>query len=156
MGAPHEKRNARVHAPVRFGIDLGGTKTEIVALAPDGRELLRRRVATPRDEYGATLDALARLVVEVSEAGRGGTVGLNARIDLPRDGPSPRIDPVCLNGQPIKRFEEAAREVASPTMRTASRWKRPTAPDATRVAFGAILGTGVGAGIVADGPCSTA
>ena len=30
---------------LRLGIDLGGTKIEIVALDADGRELLRRRVA---------------------------------------------------------------------------------------------------------------
>jgi len=35
---------------IRFGIDLGGTKTEIVALAEDGSELLRRRLPTPRED----------------------------------------------------------------------------------------------------------
>ncbi len=42
---------------IRLGIDLGGTKTEIVALDPAGRALLRRRVATPQGDYDATLAA---------------------------------------------------------------------------------------------------
>ena len=42
----------------RFGIDLGGSKIEIVALDSEGRELLRRRVPTPQGDYPATLRAL--------------------------------------------------------------------------------------------------
>ncbi len=34
---------------MRLGVDLGGTKTEIVALDAAGHELLRRRVPTVRD-----------------------------------------------------------------------------------------------------------
>ena len=45
---------------MRFGIDLGGTKTEIMALAADGGVALRRRIATPRD-----YDSLLRAVVEL-------------------------------------------------------------------------------------------
>ena len=38
----------------RIGIDLGGTKIEIVALAPDGSERFRHRIDTPHG-YDATL-----------------------------------------------------------------------------------------------------
>jgi fructokinase len=146
-----------VHAPVRFGIDLGGTKTEIVALAPDGRELLRRRVATPRDDYGATLDALARLVVEGErELGERGTVGLGTPGSISRaTGLLRGSNSVCLNGQPIKRDLERilAREVR--ITNDANCFALSEATDGAgrdaRVVFGAILGTGVGAGIVVDG-----
>ena len=47
---------------IRLGVDLGGTKLEIIALDADGRERLRRRRATPRDGYVATLEAVALLV----------------------------------------------------------------------------------------------
>jgi hypothetical protein len=40
-------------APYRIGIDIGGTKTEVVLLDPDGHPLLRERAATPRQETGA-------------------------------------------------------------------------------------------------------
>ncbi len=47
---------------MRIGIDLGGTKIEVIALADDGRELFRHRIATPRHDYGQTLAAIAGLV----------------------------------------------------------------------------------------------
>ena len=43
-----------------IGVDLGGTKTEAIVLAPDGRALWRERVATPGGDYRATLAAVAR------------------------------------------------------------------------------------------------
>ncbi len=146
-----------MYAPVRFGIDLGGTKTEIVALAPDGTELLRRRIATPRDDYGATLDALARLVVDAErELGVRGTVGLGTPGSISRaTGLLRGSNSVCLNGQPIKRDLERmlAREVR--ITNDANCFALSEATDGAgrdaRVVFGAILGTGVGAGVVVDG-----
>ena len=46
---------------MRIGIDLGGTKIEIMAL-DDGAALLRRRVATPQTGYRATVEAVVNLV----------------------------------------------------------------------------------------------
>ena len=46
---------ARPSPEFRIGVDLGGTKIEAIALTEDSRVLLRRRVATPRDDYAATL-----------------------------------------------------------------------------------------------------
>src|SRR4051794_25301048 len=71
---PRQTGSARV---IRLGIDLGGTKIEIVALDDSGREHLRRRIATPRDDYGATIDAVVALVEGVErELGTRGTVGV--------------------------------------------------------------------------------
>ena len=36
---------------MRLGIDWGGTKIEIIALSPKGKELFRQRTDTPRDDY---------------------------------------------------------------------------------------------------------
>ena len=55
----------------RLGIDLGGTKIEIIALDGEGRELLRRRVATPRGDYAATLDAIVPARARASESALG-------------------------------------------------------------------------------------
>ena len=49
---------------MRFGIDLGGTKTEILALGPGGGERWRKRVPTARD-FDGTVRMLAELVCEV-------------------------------------------------------------------------------------------
>ena len=35
------------HSMIRIGVDLGGTKTEAIALGADGEELARRRVPLP-------------------------------------------------------------------------------------------------------------
>ena len=53
---------------VRIGIDLGGTKTEIIALDMQGEELLRRRVATPSEDYAAILAAIVSLVRDTEGA----------------------------------------------------------------------------------------
>ena len=47
---------------MRIGVDLGGTKIEAIALADDGQELARQRVATPRGNYDETVQAIAALV----------------------------------------------------------------------------------------------
>ena len=62
---------------LRFGVDLGGTKIEIIALDPTGRELLRRRIPTPQADYMATVMAIAGLVEACEvELGQGGSVGI--------------------------------------------------------------------------------
>src|SRR6266581_3114463 len=74
VSATSRRRDVRM---IRFGIDLGGTKIEIIALAQDGRELLRRRVATPKENYGEILDAVAALVRDAeTELADRGTVGI--------------------------------------------------------------------------------
>jgi fructokinase len=61
---------------LRLGIDLGGTKIEIVAFDEAGRECLRRRAPTPSGDYRATLDTVAALVEGAENALRArGTVG---------------------------------------------------------------------------------
>ena len=142
---------------IRFGVDLGGTKTEIVALAPDGRELLRRRVVTPREDYRATLDALTRLVTDAErELGGSGSVGLGTPGSISRaTGLLRGSNSVCLNGQPIKRDLESrlGREIR--ITNDANCFALSEAIDGAghdaAVVFGAILGTGVGAGIVVEG-----
>ncbi|MDP2783123.1 MAG: ROK family protein [Sulfurimicrobium sp.] len=47
---------------MRIGVDLGGSKIEIIALGGDGGVLLRERVATPQGDYMATVMAVAGLV----------------------------------------------------------------------------------------------
>ena len=62
---------------IRIGIDLGGTKIEGIALAAGGRIAAGRRIATPRDDYDATVRAIAGLVATLeAEAGSHGTVGI--------------------------------------------------------------------------------
>ena len=62
---------------MKLGIDLGGTKIEIIALDDQGVELLRRRVPTPQGDYAATLHAIENLVLLAeAELGQRGSVGI--------------------------------------------------------------------------------
>jgi fructokinase len=140
-----------------IGIDLGGTKTEIVALDPTGAELVRRRVPTPRDDYRATIATLVSLVRDVDRDLRPlGTVGIGTPGSISRaTGLLRGANSVCLNGQPIKHDIEAALGRTVRISNDANCFALSEASDGAGkgagVVFGAILGTGTGAGIVVDG-----
>ncbi|NDP42226.1 MAG: ROK family protein [Aromatoleum sp.] len=142
---------------VRIGIDLGGTKIEIVALDARGRELVRRRVPTPQRDYRETLAAVAALVASVEgELGARGSVGVGTPGSISRaTGLLRGSNSLCLNGQPIRQDLEIA--LARPVRITndancfALSESTDGAGEGAAVVFGAILGTGVGAGIVVDG-----
>jgi fructokinase len=148
-----------VGAP-RFGIDLGGTKIEILALDARGAELLRRRVAAPRDDYGATLAAIAALVAEV-ERDLGVAPGL-ASVGVgtpgsrsPRTGLLRGSNSVWLNGRPIREDLEARLGRPVAVANDANCFALSEATDGAgagaAVVFGVILGTGVGGGLVLNG-----
>src|SRR5215207_6165471 len=70
---------------LRLGIDLGGTKMEIIALDDVGRELARRRMPTPQGDYRGTLNAIAQLVTATeNDLGQRGTVGIGTPGSLSR------------------------------------------------------------------------
>jgi len=143
--------------PIRFGIDLGGTKIEIIALARGGRELLRRRLATPNEDYRAILQGVADLVRGAErELGEKGSVGIGTPGTISRaTGLLRGSNSICLNAKPIKADLEAllGREVR--VSNDANCFALSEACDgagkAAETVFGAILGTGVGGGIVVRG-----
>ncbi len=51
---------------MRIGIDLGGTKTEVIALSDQGEQLFRHRLPTPREDYRQTIETIATLVAMAS------------------------------------------------------------------------------------------
>ena len=62
---------------IRIGVDLGGTKIEALALDQHGRELKRKRVATPKGDYQGTIKTILELVTFLEEkTGEEGTVGI--------------------------------------------------------------------------------
>jgi fructokinase len=142
----------------RIGIDLGGTKIEAVALSPDGAEIARRRVATPRD-YGASLDAIAELVRELEQAAdEAGTVGVGIPgTVVPRTGLVKNANSTWLNGRPLGRDLEERLGGPVRLMNDANCFALSEATDGAGagapVVFGVILGTGVGGGIAVDGRC---
>jgi fructokinase len=142
---------------IRLGIDLGGTKTEIIALGVDGGELLRRRVETPKEDYGGILETVARLVRDAEgELGDRGSVGVGTPGSISRaTGLLRGSNSVCLNGKPIKADLEAllGREVRITNDANCFALSEATdgAAAGAEIVFGVILGTGVGGGIVVRG-----
>ncbi len=145
---------------IRFGIDLGGTKIEIIALDVAGRELLRRRVSTPHEDYAAIIEAVGSLVDgaerELDLAPRSAFIGVGTPGSRSRASGFLRgSNSVCLNGKPI--VDDLSARLQRPIRLTndANCFALSEAADGAGtgadVVFGVILGTGVGAGVVVHG-----
>jgi len=140
----------------RIGIDLGGTKTEITVLAPDGSEVLRRRVPTPQG-YPARLDVIAGLVRQAeTQLGVAATVGIGIPgVISPRTGLVKNANSVALNGHPFDQDISRRLDREVRVENDANCFALSEAADGAGagygVVFGVILGTGCGGGIVVDG-----
>jgi len=141
----------------RIGVDLGGSKIEVLALDPQGEERYRKRVPTPRGDYGATLKTVAALVGECEETlGAKGTVGVGIPGALSlASGRVKNSNSTCLIGRPFKQDLEQAlgREVRMANDANCFALSEATdgAGKGANVVFGVILGTGVGGGVVVNG-----
>jgi fructokinase len=140
----------------RIGVDLGGTKIEIIVLEPDGRETFRRRIPTPPG-YQATLAAIGGLVRDAeSQLGVRGTVGIGIPgVISPATGLVKNANSNALNGHPFDRDLSALLEREVRVENDANCFALSEAVDGAgagyRLVFGVILGTGVGGGIITDG-----
>lgn len=141
----------------RIGIDLGGTKIEGVVLDGRGREAWRRRIAAPRGSYPATVAAVAGLAREGARAAGGPApvgIGIPGAISR-KTGLVKNANSTWLIGKPLRRDIEAALGRPVRIENDANCFAVSEAADGAgrgrRVVFGAILGTGVGAGIAIDG-----
>lgn len=152
-----------------LGVDLGGTKTEAVVLrlfGPDHERfevLARERVATPAEAgYDAILQATVTLAQDVVRKAGLGERRLPIGVGMPgavsrRTGLIKNSNTVCLNQRPFHRdlcramdlkirFENDANCFALAEARLGS-----CRAYQSGLVFGAILGTGVGGGIVIEG-----
>jgi fructokinase len=141
---------------MRIGIDLGGTKTEAIALDDAGATLLRRRVPTPAGDYARTLSAVADLVATAEkELGQQGTVGVAAPGSIStRTGLIKNSNSTILNGKPLDR--DLSTRLGRPVRleNDANCFALSEAVDGAGahadLVFGVILGTGVGGGLVIE------
>jgi len=149
--------HGRVLPPIRLGIDLGGTKIEIIALDAHGGTLYRERTATPRGDYPATLQAMNALVTRAEAAtGREGTVGIGMPGAIsPATGLVKNANSTWLNGQPLQRDVEAALGRPVRLANDANCFALSEATDGAgataEIVFGVIVGTGTGGGVVVGG-----
>jgi len=140
----------------RLGIDLGGTKIEIVALGADGAMAYRHRVPTP-PSYEGTVRAIGELVLAAEQklGGRGSLgVGIPGVIS-PATGLVKNANSQVLNGHPLDRDLGAILAREARVNNDANCFALSEASDGAgrgyRTVFGVIVGTGCGGGIVVDG-----
>ena len=141
---------------LRIGIDLGGTKIEGIAL--DGsREVARVRVPTPRDDYDATVDAIASVTRELESRSSGtGAVGIGIPGAIsPATGLVKNANSVWLIGRPLLEDVSARLgrrvRIANDANCFAVSEAADGAAAGAAVVFGVIIGTGTGAGVVVRG-----
>lgn len=148
---------------MRLGIDLGGTKIEILALDDEGRERDRRRIDTPRGSYPRILQSLAELIqscerelglISLESARASIGIGIPGTVD-PYTGLVKNANTTELIGHPFKQDLEALLRRPVRVANDANCFALSEAVDGAAagasVVFGIILGTGCGGGLIVDG-----
>lgn len=139
---------------MHIGIDLGGTKTEILVTDTHGNSVWRHRTPTPADGYEPILHCLTDLVdVADQRAGACCTVGVGIPGSIsPHSGLVRNANTTCLNGQPLardlsQRLSRVVRVENDANCFTLSEAVDGAGADHELV-FGVIIGTGTGGGLV--------
>ncbi|MEO5344795.1 MAG: ROK family protein [Magnetococcus sp. YQC-9] len=141
---------------MRVGIDLGGTKIEIVVLDRHGAMRYRERTPTPQGDYPATLEAMSALVGDAEKC-----LGITNKIPIgvgipgsvsPVTGVVQNANSTCLIGHNLasdlkQRLDRPIRLANDADCFALSEATDGAGADAPLV-LGVILGTGVGGGIV--------
>tara|TARA_A100001037_G_scaffold306776_2_gene355360 strand:+ start:4271 stop:5239 length:969 start_codon:yes stop_codon:yes gene_type:complete len=141
----------------RYGVDVGGTKIEAIALSSDGKVHDRKRIPTPRGDYGGTVRAIADLVCAMERrAGHSGTVGVGIPGTVsPSTGLVKNANSTWLIGKPFDRDLAEALERPVRVANDANCFALSEAVDGAgrqaAVVFGVIIGTGTGGGLVVNG-----
>lgn len=147
---------------MRIGIDLGGTKIEGIVMGPRSRILHRERLPTPRGDYRAAIDAIARMVADLERAAgvSGLPVGVGHPGSLsPATGRLRNSNSTWMNDKSLKQDLERslARDIrmANDANCFALSEAADGAAAGAHCVFGVILGTGCGGGVVVDGEVLT-
>lgn len=146
---------------MRIGVDVGGTKTEAAVLNESGELILRRRVATPVDDYPAAIEAIAGLITSIeTEISQHCSIGFGIPGTI-----SPATNMVKnaynspFNHHPLDRDLETRLNRPIRMTNDANCFALSEATDGAAagasIVFGVILGTGCGGGVVIDGKVLT-
>ncbi len=156
-GGDDRDESAGMAGGFRIGIDLGGTKIEAALLDSAGATRDRRRIPTPPGDYDGEIAAVAGLVAAIE---REHNVRASVGIGIPgtisaQTGLVKNANSTWLIGRPLQRDMMAALDREVRFANDANCFALSEAVDGAAAGcagvFGAILGTGVGGGIVIDG-----
>lgn len=139
---------------VHIGVDLGGTKLLVEALTHEGVAVASQQVASPRDDYDATIIAISELVgVIEDELNLKAPLGIGMPGSLvPSTGLVQNANSTWLNGRDFgkdisKALGRGVRLANDANCFALSEACDGAGADAASV-FGVIMGTGVGGGLV--------
>jgi fructokinase len=142
----------------RFGIDLGGTKIELIALDETGATRECRRVPTPQGNYEKTIISIADMIKAAETkigpacASHPPSIGIGIPGNIsPATGLIKNANSTCLIGKPLEQDLQQALGRPVRIANDADCFTLSEAVDGTgseaRIVFGIILGTGVGGGL---------
>ena len=150
---------------IRFGIDLGGRKIEIIAIdasikpgsSGSDNVLYQKRIDTPKGDYTATLVALSQLVLEAEDnLSQIGSVGIGIPGSIShKTGRIKNANSTWLIGQDLQadlqQYLNRPVALANDANCFALSEAVEGAAQDSEVVFGVIVGTGCGGGIVVNG-----
>ena len=137
---------------MKVGIDWGGTKIEGIVLEPStGKELLRKRIDAPKDNYVEIINKVCELITDISSKYNNFTVGIGMPGSLhPKTGQVQVSNTKALEGQNVKNDLEKKLGFEIRIANDADCLAVSESIDGSGMnydsVFAVILGTGVGAG----------
>ena len=139
----------------KIGVDLGGTKTEIIVLDENLHVLERKRVVTPQNNYDEIIHTIINLVSDVSQSISDFSLGVCCPGAISKQtGVIKNSNTQCLIGKSLKEDLENKLQKNISIENDANCFtiaeSKLGAGIGFDLVFGVIMGTGVGGGIVID------
>jgi len=137
----------------KIGVDLGGTKTEIIVLDENLNILERKRILTPQTDYQKIINTIVTLVSDVSQNISDFSLGICCPGSISKQtGLIKNSNTQCLIGKSLKADLENKLEKNISIENDANCFtiaeSKMGAGIEFNLVFGVIMGTGVGGGIV--------
>jgi len=139
----------------KIGVDLGGTKTEIIVLDENLNVIERKRVPTPQNNYDEIINTITTLVSDVSQSTSDFSLGICCPGAISKQtGLIKNSNTQCLIGKSLKEDLENKIQKNISIENDANCFtiaeSKLGAGIGFDLVFGVIMGTGVGGGIVID------
>ena len=140
----------------KLGVDLGGTKTEVILLDQNLNTVKRKRVPTPQNDYLKILNTIHSLTTDILDDIEDCTIGICTPGAISKKtGFIKNSNTQCLIGKPFKddlenKFDKKI-SIENDANCFAMAEANMGAAKGSDIVFGVIMGTGVGGGIVIHG-----